>query len=86
MLSYNVKLSFINDCDKEYWISLLQKLCDAYNDMSDLIFDNKNINLNLKDIHNLCYYPIRRNYEDIPAQAIITLTKELLSSYKSNKR
>lgn len=86
MLSYNVKLSFINDCDKEYWISLLQKLCNAYNDMSDLIFDNKNTNLNLKDIHNLCYYPIRRKYEDIPAQAIIKLTKELLSSYKSNKR
>ena len=75
MLSYNVKLSFINDCDKEYWISLLQKLCNAYNDMSDLIFDNKNTNLNLKDIHNLCYYPIRRKYEDIPAQAIIKLTK-----------
>lgn len=86
MLTYNVKISFENDSDRLHWINLLDKLRDVYNDMSVMIFYNNHVPLSLKEIHNLCYYPIRNAHPDVPSQSVIRIEKLLISNYRSNKR
>ena len=85
-LSYKVKLIFDNELDKNYWINLLKTSNNVYNSLSKIIYDNPDIPLGLKAIHNLTYDYGRKQYPDFPAQAIIKTYKLLISNYKTNKR
>lgn len=86
MITYNIELDFSNEIQKKYWIDLLNSIKDCYNSISKLVWENKSVKLNLKEIHSLVYNDMRKSYPELPAQAIIKTYKSVISSYRSNKR
>lgn len=86
MITYNIELDFSNESQKKYWIDLLNSIKNCYNSISKLVWENKSVKLNLKEIHSLVYNDMRKSYPELPAQAIIKTYKSVISSYRSNKR
>ena len=86
MITYNIELDFSNEIQKNYWIDLLNLIKNCYNSISKLVWENKSVKLNLKEIHSLVYSDMRKSYPELPAQAIVKTYKSVISSYRSNKR
>lgn len=86
MLTYKAKMKFDTEENKQYWIDLLSSVTSCYNYISDLIWNNKNVPLGLKTIHNLVYDNARKEFPNVPAQAVIKVYKNLISNYRTNKR
>ena len=84
MLTYNCKIEFNNEQDKQQLLSLISLQKDIWNYCSNLYF-NKKIPNTIKDIHHLCYYPSKKYFPNSPAQLIIRAQKDVLSTYRSIK-
>lgn len=86
MLTYKVKLQFDTEDNKQYWIDLLSSIVSCYDYISNLIWNNKQVPLTLKSIHDLVYDEARKQFPNIPSQAVIKVYKNLISNYRTNKR
>ena len=86
ILTYNIKLQFESESNREFWKQLLDDCMSVYNFMSDIIWNNNDIYLNLKNVHHLCYNLARLKFPDLPSQTIISIQKLLVSNYRTTKR
>ena len=83
IISYNIELQMNNNLFN-YWKALLTQTRDAYNDCAIFIY-TKDINLNLKTVHDNVYDWMREKYPLIPAQGIIKIYKDVISALRSIK-
>ena len=81
--TYNIKL-IGEQAFKEHWVQLLKHTVDAYNACANIIHNNK-VPLTIVAVHANCYEPLRMQFPDLPAQAIIRIQKEVLRAYRSKK-
>ena len=81
--TYNIKL-IGEQTFKEHWMLLLKHTVDAYNTCANIIHNNK-VPLTIVAVHANCYDPLRQEFPDLPAQAIIRIQKEVLRAYRSKK-
>lgn len=85
-ITYNIKLTFDNQKDHDFWFNMLCKQKDMYNFASKIIFE-KNPNTLIKEYHDLLYDKIKEKFQ-VSSQAIIRTEKDILSTFraiKSNK-
>jgi IS605 OrfB family transposase len=81
--TYNIKL-IGEQTFKEHWVQLLKHTVNAYNACANIIHNNK-VPLTIVAVHANCYEPLRLQFPDLPAQAIIRIQKEVLRAYRSQK-
>src|SRR5574343_1035558 len=87
MLTYNLKLHSTSKEDEEFLKETLRNVCDLYDFISDLIY-NENISnnfksLNIKDVHKLTYKRSKDRFPNIPSQIIIRTEKDVVANYRS---
>lgn len=85
MLSCNVQLKFTTQEQESHWFRLLSETTAAYNDIAQMIVDNK-CPLSLKPVHALVYQPMREKYPFLPAQAVIKTYKDVIGNMKVCKK
>jgi putative transposase len=83
-LTYNTKLIFQSDSDKEKLIKMLESQRFAWNECSKVKFDKVTKN-SIVELHSAFYYPFRRLNPEIPSQVIISAEQSVLSAYRSIK-
>lgn len=83
-LTYNTKLIFDNDSEKEKIIEILNIEKFAYNECSKVRFNEVKRN-SIVELHNLFYHKFRESQPQIPSQIIIRAEQEVLSNYRSIK-
>jgi IS605 OrfB family transposase len=82
-LTYNTRLVFQNDSDKEKIIEMLESQRFAWNECSKVkfnIFKNSVV-----ELHNKFYSDFRKSQGQIPSQVIISAEQSVLSAYRSVK-
>lgn len=82
-ITYNIKLTFDNQKDHDFWFNMLCKQRDMYNFASKMIFDKKPNTL-IKEYHDLLYDKVKEKFQ-VSSQAIIRTEKDILSTYRSIK-
>ena len=82
-ITYNIKLTFDNQKEHDFWFNMLCKQRDMYNFASKIIFEKKPNTL-IKEYHDLLYNKIREKFQ-VSSQAIIRTEKDILSTYRSIK-
>lgn len=85
--TYNVKIKFDTEENKNFWYSLLNEQKCIFNYASKMLYNSKT-KLDLKPVHDLLYNKLRTKYPCFSSQATIRTEKELISCYrtiKSNK-
>ena len=82
--TYNIQLTFNSTEDQQAIVDFLYMYQKTCNKASQIIFPKKD-NLSLKHIHDLCYNELRKEFPDMPSQAVIKAYKEISASYKSIK-
>jgi len=83
-ITYNIKLQFPNPQEKNFWLNLLKEERSSFNLASEIVF-NKHPKINLKEVYDVCYYPIRNSTNLLPAQGANKVIKEVISCYRSIK-
>ena len=82
--TYNVKIKFDTEENKNFWISLLDDQKCIFNYASEILYNSKT-RLDLKPVHDLLYNKLRTKYPSFSSQATIRTEKELISCYRSIK-
>lgn len=82
MKTYNVKLQFDSEVDRQAIVDLLSRYRLMCNKTSEIIFPKQD-NLNLKHIHDVCYHKIKKQFPYMPVQTIIKSYKDVAASYKT---
>lgn len=82
-ITYNIKLTFNNQKEHDFWFNMLCKQRDMYNFASKIIFEKKPNTL-IKEYHDLLYNKIREKFQ-VSSQAIIRTEKDILSTFRSIK-
>ena len=82
--TYNVKIKFDTEENKNFWISLLDDQKCIFNYASKILYNSKT-RLDLKPVHDLLYNKLRTKYPSFSSQATIRTEKELISCYRSVK-
>ena len=82
-ITYNIKLTFDNQKEHDFWFNMLCKQRDMYNFASKIIFEKKPNTL-IKEYHDLLYDKIKEKFQ-VSSQAIIRTEKDILSTYRSIK-
>ena len=82
--TYNVKIKFDTEENKNFWISLLDDQKCIFNYASEILYNSKT-RLDLKPVHDLLYNKLRTKYPSFSSQATIRTEKELISCYRSVK-
>lgn len=83
VLTYNTKLQFKSQEDKDKLLRTLELERDIFNFCSKKHFGAKKNSI--VDLHAKCYYPAREQFPQAKAQLIIKAQKSCLSAYKSIK-
>lgn len=82
--TYNVKIKFDTEENKNFWYSLLSEQKSIFNYASEILYNSKT-KLDLKPVHDLLYNKLRVKYPNFSSQATIRTEKELISCYRSAK-
>lgn len=82
--TYNIKIKFDTEENKNFWISLLDDQKCIFNYASEILYNSKT-RLDLKPVHDLLYNKLRTKYPSFSSQATIRTEKELISCYRSVK-
>ncbi len=82
-LSYNTRLIFESDQDRDFVMEMLSWQQLAFNECSKIIFDLKK--RSIVDVHKAFYGDFRKSQEKIPSQVVIAAQRECLAKYKSTK-
>ena len=82
MKTYNVKLKFKNDEEKQSLIKTLELKRDAFNEISVIRFGMKKCN-GIMPLHQRSYYAIRKQFPKLPSQFVIKAEHDVISKYKS---
>ena len=82
--TYNVKIKFDTEENKNFWYSLLSEQKGIFNYASEILHKTKT-KLDLKPVHDLLYNKLRVKYPNFSSQATIRTEKELISCYRSVK-
>jgi IS605 OrfB family transposase len=85
MKTYNVKLIFENEEEKQLLLQSLEMKKDAFNIISKIRFDMKKC-FGLKPLHDRCYYDVKKQLPSIPSQYIIKAEQEVVARYKAIKK
>jgi len=82
-LTYNTRLVFQSDADKDKIVEMLQKQRFAWNECSKVKF---NIAKNsIVELHSAFYTKFRQSQPEIPSQVVISAEQSVLSAYRSIK-
>ena len=82
--TYNIQLQMSDEAYK-HWMCLLKQTKEAFNFCAQLVTE-KNTPLGIKPFHDECYSTVRERFEEVPAQGVIKVYKEVLSALRSIKR
>ena len=82
--TYNVKIKFDTEENRNFWYSLLNEQKCIFNYASEILYNSKT-KLDLKPVHDLLYNKLRTKYPSFSSQATIRTEKELISCYRSVK-
>jgi len=86
-LTYNTRLVFNDDSDKDKIVRMLEKQRLAWNECSKVKFGI--VKNSIIDLHAAFYSEFRKKYPEIPSQVVISAEQSVLSIYrgiKSNKQ
>ena len=83
-LTYNTRLVFQDDSDKEKIVEMLKKQCFAWNKCSKVKFNFVPKN-SIVDLHTVFYRNFRESQPEIPSQVVISAEQSVLSAYRSIK-
>lgn len=83
--TYNTKLIFENNQDKQNLLETLQLQLNAYNYISNIIYNNNNFILIKKLVHDKTYSYTRKEFPNLPSQFVIRSYNDVTSNYKSIK-
>jgi putative transposase len=81
ILTYNIKLVFQKQEDKNALVDLLLEHQKVWNHMSEYVFKSKNVNK--KIIHDKNYHPCRKLFPNCPSQVIIRAKDSVYATYKT---
>lgn len=84
-LAYNIELQFANVDDFNHWHNTLLVSRQAYNACADYITKN-NVPLNLQKVHEAVYGWMRTNFPSLPAQGVIRIYKDVISTLRSIRK
>lgn len=82
-LTYNTRLIFQSDSDKNKIVNMLEKQRFAWNECSKVKFNIPTNSIIL--LHGAFYYNFRNHNPEIPSQVIISAEQSVLSTYRSIK-
>lgn len=83
-LTYNTRLVFQSDEDKQKLIQMLEKQRFAWNECSKVKFEHKLKN-SITELHGKFYQDFRKSQPEIPSQVVISAEQSVLSAYRSVK-
>lgn len=83
-LTYNTRLVFQNDSDKDKIVNMLEKQRLAWNECSKIKFEHKLKN-SITELHGKFYQDFRKSQPEIPSQVVISSEQSVLSAYRSVK-
>lgn len=82
MKTYNVKLKFKNDEEKQSLIKTLELKRDAFNEISVVRFGMKTCN-GIMPLHQRSYSVVRKRFPNLPSQFVIKAIRDVIAKYKS---
>lgn len=82
--TYNTKLIFQNNEDKQKIIQMLKAQRLAWNECSKVRFESVPKN-SIVDLHKVFYKQFREKHQNIPSQVVISAQQSVLSAYRSIK-
>ena len=85
MKTYNTKLIFENEEDKQLLLKSLELKKDAFNAISTIRFKMKKCS-GLKPLHQRCYKKIKKLLPTIPSQYIIKSEQEVVAKYQAIRK
>ncbi len=85
MKTYNVKLIFENEEEKQLLIKSLELKKEAFNVISTIRFKMRKC-AGLKPLHQRCYKKIKRLLPTIPSQYIIKTEQDVVAKYEAIRR
>lgn len=83
-LTYNTKIVFNSDDDKQKIIKMLESQRFAWNECSKVRFEKGTKN-SIVELHDIFYKKFRNKHNDIPSQVIISAEQSVLSTFRSIK-
>ena len=83
IITYNIPLMMNNDAFS-YWHNQLEQAKMAFNECATYLH-NSSLPLSIKTVHNNVYDWMRNKYNDLSAQSVIKIYKDVISSFKSIK-
>lgn len=83
-LTYNTRLIFQSDSDKDKIVKMLEGQRFAWNECSKVKFENKLKN-SIVNLHAKFYHKFRESQPEIPSQVVISAEQSVLSAYRSIK-
>lgn len=85
MKTYNVKLIFDNEEEKQFLLKSLDLKKEAFNIISTIRFKMRECN-GLKPIHDRCYKTIKKLLPTIPSQYIIKAEQDVVAKYETIRK
>lgn len=82
MRTYKVKLMFGKRETREFWVSRLRLVREAYNLVSETVFAER-VQLGLKPVHHRCYRELRSAFPTLPSQMCIQVERAVLANYRA---
>ena len=82
-LTYNTRLVFQSDSDKDKIVKMLEKQRFAWNECSKVKFTIPTNSIVL--LHGQFYTKFRQSQPEIPSQVVISAERSVLSAYRSIK-
>lgn len=82
MKTYNIKLIFENEEEKQLLIHSLELKRDAFNLISEIRFGMKVCN-GIMPLHQRCYKKVREQFPILPSQFVIKAEQDVITKYKS---
>ena len=81
IITYNIQLQTTENT-KQHWIALLNDVKDAFNACATMVASSK-AQLSIVTVHNLCYDHLRKQFPNLPSQAVIRVQKSVLAAFRS---
>ena len=83
MKTYNIKLLFNSQEDKDLLLEVFRVQKDIWNYLSEYVFKHKNIELSGKVLHEKTYRKCRKAFPNAPSQIVIRAREDVISTFKS---
>ena len=81
IITYNIELQTTDNTHK-HWMRFLSDVKDAFNACAVMVAENKP-NLSITSVHCLCYDALRKQFPQLPSQAVIRVQKSVLATFRS---